>query len=931
MSPGRILGALAVTAILGLAGAPPAAAASAPPPARDPAAASAASQTLSQCLSASSRALVLLLLDESGSLRERTDPDGARIDGVKAILGGFEQLTRATGAASVPAIEVLLVGFSGKVDPDPADEPAWQELTRTSLRALLGQADAFTGRDNRQDTDYATALAAARELLARRAAEIVKSGHEAPCKALVWFTDGRYQIGAREPVNHFGLPMTLAYGDTTVQLGTEEQGELAVQEGTRYLCRPGGLMDTLVADDVVKFTIALSGDLRPEDQSFLEGITNGGPDGSSCGTTLSPATGEYVSDDDAACLYFLFGDLLQGGGCPNGAPETFTTLPGLARFVVHASAGDDTTTYRLRAPNGESLPIEHGDDREYDIAGATIRATWFSDRAVDIEGTFDAAEDAWVGEWSFVAVQPGAGASASTRKARIDLFADLEPVLDGHPVALRDSRTPLRVTLERTDASRAPAGRLLDAARVSATFTNPKTLETIDLPAFTGPDRANRFATAIDVPPAFAAARGYVNLTVGFETGTGIEIVPVQAVLPLPVELPPGAGYPKLSALELKLPTVSGSEPTSGVLTATGTSDEPGCVAVSEPAARDRVRAPSDAGRVDVQVHGGGDGRCVHLARGQRHEIELVFTPRHPSSDTVRATVPVLLRSAITGDEVVADVAVSFQTLPAEDELLRLALIAVLMSIGILAPLLTLHLWNLYGGRFTPPQLLRTSVQDVVVYPDRKVQRAGGGEVVGSYDSMAVLKPRGAQERLRSLQLDPGVSDVTLRAVASGSLRDGVIDPFRGPYAVATAAHGRLVVGSGEQNLRSWRNGAAREVALSLHDTWIFVPYAIGHDGDPLSLAPGRAPTQVAGRLILLVASGRGHDAGDRLAARAASKLAAYDWAAFDRAGDPDASRRWWRRIAWRPRRIADRRESAPHPTAASPDPSTAADGGCTY
>ena len=935
MSARRIIGTLALAAVIGLAGPPAAAAQVHPDAARVSPITSPAAQTLSQCLSANSRLLVLFLLDESGSLGERTDPSGRRIDGVKAALGGFERLTRDAGAASPHAIEVVMVGFYGKVDPDPDSAPAWARLTSQSLHAQLERADAFADLDDRKDTDYATAIAAARTLLARRSAEIVKSGREAPCKALVWLTDGRYEIDAREPDNHFGLPMSLTYGDTTVQLGTADQGEHAVAEGTRYLCRPGGLMDAIVGDGVVTFTIALSGNLRPEDQRFLEAVTTGGPNGASCGTTLSRATGEYVSSGDTECLYFLFGDLLQGGGCPRGAPERFMTLPGLARFVVHVSADDGMTAYQLRAPNGETLLIEQGDDRPRELANTTIRPTWFSDHAVDVEGTFHDGDDAWVGGWSFVAIEHGVGSGASTRRARIDLVADLAPVLDRHPVAVRDSLTPATMRLERSDGRRAPASRLLDAARLSATFTNPNTLETIDLPAFAGPDREDRFTTQIAVPPSFTAARGYINVTVDFATDPGIDVVPVRAVLPIPVELPPGAGFPKLDKLQLKLPAASGTEPTSGVLVATGTSVAPGCVAVSEAAAGDRVQAPRNAGRVDVEVRGGGGGGCVPLARGRRHEIELTFTPQRESSDEVHATIPVRLRSAITNEEVVADVAVSFATLPSPDPPWRIALIVVLMSIGILAPLWTLHAWNRYGARFTSPQLLRASAQDVVVYPDRKVERAGGGEVDGSFYTMAVLKPQGTEERPRSLPLDTEFSDVTLHAVASGSIRDRVVSLFAGPYGVATAARRRLVVGSGERaddDLKVWRGGAAHEVPLSLHDTWIFVPDALHHDGDAHAAGQGRAPTRIAGRLILLVVSGRGHDAGERLAARAAAKLATRDWSAFDLGDDADARPRWWRRIAPGRLRPAERRAaSVAPPISPSSDPAAGADSAFTY
>jgi len=265
-----------------------------------------APQTLTRCLQTSNQLIVDVLMDTSGSLQV-TDPLNERVAGLRAALTGLARLADTPIGSRRPTVEVLLTGFASALTPTPVVAvDRWEQVTGATLSALLGAAGQYASQNVGRDTDFATALLDARQLLAQRAAALTRHGGGEPCKALIWFTDGQYSIEDRIGSGAAGLPIALPYAPG-VELNQPGGGNRAVAAGTRFLCRPDGLMDGLQSDGVVKFTIGLSVQMTAQASDFLAAATTGHGGPMSCGSTLSPATGEYLNAGDRMAV--TIGDL----------------------------------------------------------------------------------------------------------------------------------------------------------------------------------------------------------------------------------------------------------------------------------------------------------------------------------------------------------------------------------------------------------------------------------------------------------------------------------------------------------------------------------------------------------------------------------------------------------------------------------------------
>src|SRR5581483_304176 len=130
---------------------------------------------------------------------------------------------QALAQSSDAKVDVQLAGFS--VDYRPVN--GWTSLTPSSLNGLKGTLATFRDRNRGVDTDYYIALRGAQRQLAQRAAQL---SAEAPCKALLWFTDGEYDI---DPGPRGGATKDYA---PQIRLGTQDGARQLQAEGQRLLC-----------------------------------------------------------------------------------------------------------------------------------------------------------------------------------------------------------------------------------------------------------------------------------------------------------------------------------------------------------------------------------------------------------------------------------------------------------------------------------------------------------------------------------------------------------------------------------------------------------------------------------------------------------------------------------------------------------------------
>jgi hypothetical protein len=855
---------------------------SAPPPETAPAA-----SELAGCVQRTNRLSVLVLMDESGSLAV-TDPKNQRVEGLRAALAGLAHVASSSSGGPPPAVEVLFLGFYGKVDPAPSSA-RWLAVNASSLTSLDEQAGIYATHNFGQDTDFGTALLAARQLLAEHAAELARSGGPEPCKALIWFTDGGYEITSRS--NSSGLPLTVPYAPHIV-LNSKAAGQQAVAAGKHFLCRPAGFMDGLESDNVIKFTVGLGVQMSPEDSAFLSAATTGSGPGTSCGSRLSPQTGEYLHVANANGLFFAFGDLLEGANTPITATGTcplkpcqrgsssFRSVPGLSRFRIRASTGANGIEIVLRSPTGQAIHLSDAAAQETaGLPGTSISERWLSPQTVEVEGNFSASSGQWVGPWSFSFVAPQGGDTAAVPLSTIRLYADAIPALVGPRALVRGESSPLTIALEQQSGQRAPASALVRSAILTADATDPVTGHISQVPV-TSEGQPGLYGVNITVPAASEAPFLLFNVTARFPAVDGVSVAPAEGAFRLPVHLPAHQGYPTVSPLQLQLAPVSGKAKTTGFLTITASTDAPGCFWIA-PA---RVLAPEEAGSLAVTTAPVADSAagCIHLAKGETKRVAVAFEPARAATGTVHASLPVVLLSGITPGSRTMAIQATFGLYPPPNVAKRVWLTVLLTLIGILIPLLLLHGLNVAGARFTEPQKLQWLAQDVEINPSTGLQLSGGGQIKSRFGDFEEVTGQGVPHKERSLQIDR----FELRAIASGSFHDRVFHLLRGPYAVAEAEGEPLLAGAG-QPLRVWRGGTEHEVPLALPGTWLFLPTSVPTPASDILTGEPGAPEPVAGRLLLLIADHDQQDRGTELAQSAGAALRAHDWSSFTAAPEP--------------------------------------------
>jgi hypothetical protein len=904
-----------------------------------PAQLSPAAQSLAGCVQGSGRLSVLMLIDESGSLVQ-TDPFNQRVDGIRAALTGLADLSETAVGGRKPQVSVLMAGFYGLVHPDPAEGAspgAWKSVDREDIDQLLEEVGQYAELNHGRATDYATALTAARQLLAARVAEQSQEGGAPPCQALIWFTDGRYSLPRRIGKSGVGLPLTVPYAPG-VRLDRPGAGEEAVADGKAFMCKPNGLMDGLQRDGVTRFTVALATQLSPADAAFLDAATTGTGGGQHCGTHLSRLSGEYLTAQDGDRLFFAFADLLSSAPpvqvtaiCPKlecvRGVTTFVTVPGLNRFLIRASGGarspakqsSSPLNLQLNGPDGQSVTLRPNAPSHISLAGTSITQRWVSNRAVEVQGDFSATSRSWLGRWSYSLVDPSASSSLAPEAksySAIQLFADLEPVVKGSPVLIKGVPTPLTFYLANGSEPDTPVktGSLVRSAHLTASIEDPVAGTSRQVPVI-GPRPDGSYMARVTIPRSSTTGFVYLGLTVHLSTPGGTPIAPQYRSFDVPVRFPPGQGFPTISPSSLDLPALHGLGEAQGVLTVTGSSVGEGCVWLGSP----KTEAPGGAGTIhsSISPQAGSAAHCIPVAKGEARRFTVRLAPSSEASGTVTGSVPVHLRSEIVSGDRVVSIPVSFAMAPSPNEAARVALLVALVLLGVLLPLLLLHLLNMLGARFPAPNRLRAIVLPVEMPKGGALRRKDGVERsdLGRGESLA----RHGSQPTNSLE----IGGVKLEAVASGSFRDRTFELFRGPYGVASADGRKLRAGS-TQPLRSWRNGMAQEVSLGLAGTWIFrldalcpaevippVDEASSRDSvegtklegtffgartparDAASSAQaqkGPSEPTIEGELILLISDGPPLDQGDTLFEQAEQGLGEAEdlWDEGPQGSDPD-------------------------------------------
>lgn len=782
---------------------------------------------LNQCLATHRRVDALYVMDVSGSLRQN-DPDGRRFDALEASV---VQLGVLASAGEDPIDVYAAASTFGDSFTGPKGVQDWTRIParrsagsvasefRSSAEAAWHQAGAAQG------TNYEAALSGARNTLHAR------GSRADACQVVFWFTDGLFSLG-------------------------DPYDARATDAASDQMCRSGGLLDKLRADQTSVIALALKGpdvDAQLHQPEYahrrgeLEAMAVGGSGKKACGSTPIPESsrsGIYLSAGDPTALGALFsGVAAQASGCvpkelPTSLPARVDVDPGVRTFQVDVSAAGTSGPVSITGPGGQPVDAKLG---QTPYLGGDIRVTRVGSLTT-IAVTMPGAGRP--GAWSFAlggARQPSAVTLYRCSDLHIDIASPATALRGGTratvDAVVRDSsgnaadltayagNTPRSAPKIETTSDRAAAVTAeftdLRTGRMRVTLTPPENTLSVEVGLAFTPRLADKARTALSQV-------------------TGSKVLTVT---------PPGS-FPTMSpSSELDLGATDGLDPATASISVRGPSEGKGrvCFAPAE-----EVDAPRSAGTMKVTT----SLKCRDLARNETLDVTVAATPSASVDGFGRATLPVTLTNA-DGDEIRQPVVVRWELQRHVDEERRLGLLVIALLLALLLPLLALALVNRALARFAPGDVRHASYpvrvdEDGTMRSERPLSTT---DLVSTY-------VQGADRRhLEGL----GDSAIDLRAKAP-------LSPLGSPEFVATAPPGtRLVAGDGDIR----RRGRQADVTAGLGAIWllgvddaVLGPEAERPEGDTTTPAT-----------LTIVTRGEGQDHLEQLFTRCSTALADGRWA----------------------------------------------------
>lgn len=846
-------------------------------------------QRIGDCVADRNHLLVSMLIDESASLKE-TDPLAQRVTAIRAGLDALHDLALVERDGVRPTVEVRFASFSARYSP----LGDWSELDSEDLFTFLSEgARSFADRDDGIDTDYVSALQGVKADMDARAREVTDDGErDTPCRLVMWFTDGQFDIDDRVnagQVEEFGRTKPWA---EDIALDADGAGDRAVERGRGVLCGGPGvdeaLTTTLRRDEIEVLAIALTSDIEAEDQTFLQSIAEGRSAGGTCGEVSEDAPGgAYLGAESLSDLIEAFYNAIQesGGGTDSpgsddqsvcvgpASPEcqrTFTLEAGLRRFTLLALTGDAGVNVELRGPSeSQPLVLEPEARGQQTYSGADLEWNWLAPDAAAVSGRLPQDQTQWAGEWSVAFVDPDGSSQGMPSRSQIFLFGNLRPEVPEDASVVLGSPTTIPVRAVPEEGSPPTDEDFFDQVTLDATIAVPGG-QPHDVEVRPGAT-ARDFAVAYTPPPALAARKIELTTTLRVTLPSGLELAPVVRTFDVPVEVPPD--QPRIEEDELTPPSIGGDDGESGdstsdTLTVVGSDISDGCVWIE---GFELTSAPSEVTGVDVTTTPDASSKddCVRVERGASQELTVELTPQGSGEGLVEGVLHVRTFSERSGDENSVELPVRFQmVIPPGGDVWWKA-VALLIA-GILVPLIGLWLLKWRSGRYPDRSTLYCYRAEIEVDVIAGTVREGGQVFALSERRIRPFdgeKDRDSEFSGEGLEFDTSVG----------------LNPFTQALGRVVAVGKRVVVGdSGAHTVITSRDGFGKSgrperatVPLELRGIWIFttspdqllaVRSHVVDDvqadpsqarapvyGQAEAAAPGAAPSVVAGTFVVFV------------------------------------------------------------------------------
>jgi len=802
---------------------------------------------VASCVRERGRLLVLALVDESGSLRD-TDPDDARVVALQAVVANLNNLARTTNQGRGVDVELQIAGFSAEF----SDRTSWIGLDDHSYPLITQTIAEFAARDNGIDTDFANAMEGARTSFAQRTAEVTKDGSPEPCRFLLMFTDGDYDIEPRTTTARRRLGMTKPYAKD-IQLVDEAAAARAVERGRLALCDSDGIADALRANGVVTATVALTPSISPEDQRFIRAVATGAAAGVSCGKRGGPSAGIYLPADRISDLLFVLDELVVGpaGGTKEPGPgrqrvcgphvdpactRQFYIDGSLRAFHVLADLGAGGLRVELRSP-GSSKPLafEFGPSSMQNLGSAEVSSGWLSDSALTLDVTLPSGKADWVGTWSVTFVDPTGNRAGAAARSQIFVYGDLFPSLVGDVVLTLGESTSFAVrVIDQKGTPKTPRG-LVRTATITGTLVDPSTKAQTPV-VLTGPDSAGLFHGELRVADSIESSLLDLSLRLDITTNGGLALTPTSRTYAVPVR--PPAAYPTVDPAALTLGSITTGKPVRRALTVRGGTRGTGCVWLES--SDFDIRPGGVKGvRVTTSPVATAAKNCLRVAAGETKELVVEVAPDGGGAGALRGTAVLRVSSEGSDRALTTRVRVSGSMYVPIDITERAAWFALLLALGLLLPVVFLYLANRWLGRFAPSDDLRYARVGVTV--DSGVVRVSETRTPLHLDPLDFRTFDGSADRIRRLRSN--LLGVDFRARQPRIPVSAPWGTVEAPGTYVTASLGHV----------AQPNGTAGRLPLSLAGAWVF--QLTGYTAQP-----DEKPTEASGILHGLVPDTLGTD-----------------------------------------------------------------------
>jgi hypothetical protein len=785
-------------------------------------------QRVATCLRTTDHLLVSFVIDESTSLTE-TDPENKRVDAALLALDNFTDLATTEIAGRTPTIEAHVAGFAHAFTP----YAGWGDLADANAQDEIRSAlEDFADREEGLATDIPTALNEARQVIADRAAEL--SGGE-PCKVLLLFTDGRYELPFFEDSDENNLVYA-----PDVDPSTDGAQREAERLGREFVCSPNGVAEQLRDDGVVTLTAALATTIAPRDEQFLEALSTGRAGTVRCPGDANPRFGAYLPAEDVDELVPVFNGIVEAvGGGTIGGPESvegvcvgepcdagrheFELSPALAGFGALLEVREAGISVLVEGPDGtdETADIEPDVDGDTELAGSDLEWEWIDEDTVRLTGELPAdARDEWAGDWALTFLADREPATATPPRATLTYFTGLLPQIVGEPELVRGEIST--VVIDIVDVS----GEVVDPADLGADVTLDATI-TDPATGASEPAQVTGSGGSYEVQVESVGTGSTVALEASVNTTlqNGRVLAPQSDVFDLPVRA--AALFPLLSPARLQLESVRGTGETTAELTITGGADAGGCVWFETPV--DVRSAPVSA--ISAQfVPSSTSNRCLDVEAGKSRTVVVRFKNSESGEGVVRGTITATLLSRETREEESFEIPFSFDLAPPINEAERFGLFLAILLPGVLAPIAFLALSNRRLARFrsttgvqvarVPVLVERTLTQILRVFADGGATGETALRLRGNEVDPIVLRPDDFTPMGKQKGTHVDAADLTFVARAPSN-------PF-GEVGATVEAHDGLVAARVVGDSRSDES----HLPLALPGTWAV---ALPSDGTPVT------------------------------------------------------------------------------------------------